>query len=201
MIDYVIEAWRTNLSLFLGNLWESIFFWRSLSLLLLTIGVLGSLFWNHIKDWLLRPECIAHDRDIFKSSDDIMTEQNLIEVLDQLETDNSYEADSMLRINGFLRYFKEEGNQYLFNTLRQAAQRLISSLNSLRDFTGAHFFEFPERPVGVERRFCLYPELKHGRPEKTQIYRKRAEELYRHVEIARADYKKYRYLIKRFLKL
>jgi len=188
--------------LFFANFWDSVLFWRSLTLIIFTLVIIAFLFGKRLISFLLKPKRLAHDKDIFKHSNKLMTEADLLDFWDRLQTDDSYNTESSFKIGGFLLFFKEESNQYLTPILRKTSLDFVSSLNSLMIFLAQHFFVYPSKQTDSELHLHLYPEL-YERSDYDDAARTRyfkfQKDLDNHVTVVREKYKQYRSIVKKIL--
>jgi hypothetical protein len=150
-------------------------------------------------------EMIKHDCGIFERSRAVMSEIQLMDFLDGLQTDDSYTRKGIEPIQGFQYFFKETGNHYLMPILGEKTKYLIKSMQKLCAFLYQHFFVYPPHFVTKDDcQLCLYPELNvdrngNGIPEEMARYSKFQEQLDEQCSVVRAVYKDYRGEIKRML--
>ena len=156
------------------------------------------LFKNKLKLFYLKTEHRNHDKTIFKILDEVMSERDLLDFLDELQTSDSFDSGSISNIDRFCNLLREEGNKYLMPRLEKTSKELISSLNLLRGFLGKHFFVYPDQQhKGPELRYCLYPDLNvdragSGTTKELSRYLKFRNNLDNNVAIVRNKYKQYR---------
>jgi len=101
VLDYLVNAWKSHLSPILSGLWDSVFFWRSVALVALTVFFGVWLLRHRIMAWMRRPQAVLHDKGIFERSDALMSEADLQELLQQLYNDHSYYSDSSIIVRRF----------------------------------------------------------------------------------------------------
>lgn len=197
MWGFVEEAVKKHLAPMAEGLWQSATLWRSLALLLVVLLSAAFFFRQRVSDLLLRSERVEHDRRIFNRADEIMSEGDLHDCLDDL-ANHGLRPDKLRRLVGFQRYFQYEGNHFLDRRMARALQPLVGALASLHQFTGRHFFTHPNPTVDL---FCLYPELKEEPPgtQGSERYWRHATELEVLVDRAAESYTKYRRAAKQYL--
>lgn len=157
----------------------------------------------------LNSEWITHDKDIFLKSQNLMSERQLLNFLEQLEINHRFLENQVHNIHDFCNFFEEESNRFITEELYHSSDELVEQLNSLSEFTVCNFFFFPETSSDLEgnTRFCMQPEMnidrnpRHINAEKMLRYDELTEELYSHTTKVRNLYKKYRRLVKELLKI
>ncbi|GEM_PF-3432575 len=205
----LIDLWKKHLSPFLSDPWESVFFWRTLALALMTIFLIGLLFRNRVVAWILKGERVEHDRQIFVKADGILTERHLLDLVASLMSLHACIAGSMHPLDRLPRFFQEEGNQYLKKRLRKASSKLVSACNALSHFVSLNFWVHP--PNQGARDFedtwiRLHPELNidtsdDPSPRKEDSYAQYAKQLDELCIGVTKEYRSYRALIKDALRL
>lgn len=191
-----------HLSPYIGQFWHSIIFWRSLSLVLISVLFLAIIYRKTIYKWLYRTKIVEHDTKIFKQCDEILSEIQLKNILDLLGRDHSYSMNSINDMQNYCRFLDERQNQYLIKDIRKASNILNSSLNNLLKFLSDNFFFYPK---DQNDRQCLRPYWNIDRggdaytKENRQKYEAQEKELYKYVDSIRKSYKGYRSKIKQNL--
>ncbi len=153
----------------------------------------------------LSQERIVHDREVFARAKSLMTEQQLVSVLDQLQADDSYTRQGIAPIDHFYRFFGEVGNSYVIDDLDVANNRLREKLSELRGFISIHFFVYPLHFMTEnDCQYCLYPELSvdragKGRTGDSARYNEFTVQLDERCRAVREAYLQYRRLIKQVL--
>ena len=153
MVDLLIDAWKQHLATLISDCWNSIAFWRSLGLILLTVVAVGIAFWKRLADWIFDQKSIEHDVALFKSADSVVNEA----FLDDLLNGNLYHRwcrgkDASV-LDHFCQEFSRVGNQYLHRNLKLVMGEFLQNLSSLNHFIAHNFF-----PVGSDDHLKLYPE-------------------------------------------
>lgn len=134
LVDLIIELWTAHLSSFLKTVWQSLSYWRTLSLILISLIALVIVFRREIIDLLFEGRNKEHDKNIFNSSNQILSERHLIEFLDELETDDAYFLHECRPITAFCEFFRETGNQYRTKALKKHSDELLKALKELVTF-------------------------------------------------------------------
>jgi len=200
-MDWIIDIWKENLSPFLTPLWGSLLFWRTLSLILVTLLALSFIYRNKLKEFLFNARMQEHDKRIFDMSSETLPERRLIDFLDELESDDSYWSNDFRCIQGFLEFFRESGNQYKIKEINKKAKELLIDLKRLATFLGLQFFVHPGGQQPPNIRLCLHPEMNIDRavyvsPENRLKYDKIQDELYDKCKKVRKKYQSYRESVK-----
>lgn len=189
------EAVIRHLAPVVEGMWHSLMFWRSATLTLVGLLLVAILFRQRIREFLLKPEHVEHDRRIFARADKLMSEATLYAFLDGLRNAHNYRPDERKPVVNFLYYFGHTGNEFLDRRICRALDPLIRALVDLRQFTALHFFD-----VHHDGEFyALYPELREEPGERWERYRRHADELENLVDPVYDLYAKYRQAIKRYL--
>jgi hypothetical protein len=194
MWDVIAEAVKRHLAPFVEGVWESVTFWRSLALVLLGLLAAAYFLRERIRELLLIPERVEHDRHIFDRADEIMAEASLYRCLDGANA-HDYRPDERIPLLNFLQYFGHAGNQFLNRRICRALDPLIKALVDLREFTNWHFFDVHHDG----HVYALYPELRDEPGEPGERYRQHATELEKLVDRVEELYPKYRQAVKRYL--
>lgn len=200
-MDLIINVWKEHLSPLLNPLWESLILWRTLSLILITVFAVFIFYRNKLITFLFNSRSQEHDKNIFSASNAILSERDLIDFLDELQTDDSYWSSQFRQINRFREFFRESGNQYSINKIRKITKELLFSINQLATFVARHFFVYPTGQEGPDLRLCMHPQLNvdrdgEGAPDGMAKYGKLQGELDEKCEDVRNKYQLYRETIK-----
>ena len=202
IIDLIIK----NFEPILSELWNSIIFWRAITLLLVLFLMVSWMFRQKILSWLQKPQRIEHDRRIFTQTETLLTEHQLMEFLEQLGRDHSYYQNARGRLSRFCWFFEEVGNQYINKGLHRLTQQLVGDLNNLFDFLATNFFVYPDGQTGENTRLCMYPGLSPDRegsygPVNVTRYTQYADQLDKFIQSSGQSYSKYRKAIKNILNI
>ncbi len=199
-----VIAWLAKLwVLVLGPLvllWrESLLFWRIFALVGWSAIVLSWYCREKLKSLVLMPEHRAGDTRISAYSDRVLSERHLLNFLDQLDHDHSYDDAIGARVSGFLRFFREEGSQYMLDGLPRPSSRLTGALRNLDRFVWRHF----SSPRASER-LRLHPHLNpkfspNVTQEQERRYHQRVVELRNLVALVRKTNRRYRKAVNRLL--
>ncbi len=198
MRDYLISAWEKHLGPIIDPLWESVIFWRSVSLIILTVILFAYLFRYKLKALIFKTQYLEHDKNIFTQADGIMAENNIVECLNRLQNDASLLGSMLEKIQSFMEFLNQESNQYLTAKTQKATIKLIRSLAILTDFTAQNFFLQGEM-IKIQL-YQLYPDLRHNASiENIQRYDKFRQQLDSYADTVRNKYKEYRSVVKQNL--
>jgi hypothetical protein len=149
-------------------------------------------------------EVIEHDKNIFKDSDKILSEEKLNALLYSLRNDHSYNWSSAVDVINYIRYFEKIQNNFLCENINGLKEEFITLLDNLYSFSGSKFFVYPEKQTGDNTRFCLQPNLnidRGGHPSEYTFteYDKLTKTLEIHCVGVYEKYKEYRLQIKKML--
>jgi len=195
-MNYLIDVWGKHASLYLQDMWNSVFFWRSVSLILITIIVGVFYFRNKIKDFYLKKDYRAHDQSIFKRIDKYVSERELIDCCRRLRGEMSLDGNAIYKIGEILDIYEEEGNKYINKKLARKFDGFIYYLNELNDFMALHFFTHNN----IESWYTLEPELKKYN-NTIANYKKFSDDLDNKVKIVIDKYKQYRIATRKILNI
>jgi hypothetical protein len=150
------------------------------------------------------PEVRQHDDRLFREGIGILPDNVLIEILDSLQTDDSYLSSESRQLRAFTYFFSQVGNQYLDSMLSVKVVDFKSALNQLLAFLGGNFFVYPEHQSGNDLKLCMYPRLNDdrdgdGKLESALKYRAFEEQLDCLVREVRRTHNDYRLAAKNYL--
>jgi hypothetical protein len=206
MIDRIIDWLIANFEAYLNPLWDSTFFWRSLSLILLSLVALVFVNRGRIVEIYARQVRKEHDREIFRKSNEILNENQLEDFLENLSWDHSFYSDDLNALNNFRTFFSGQGNQYIDRKLQRASLLLAKTLKEMNDFLRVSFFYYPENQDSNNKQFCMYPHLNVDRigtgvPFERKKYNEASRKLTKLMFRTKLRYNQYRRLIKQRLYL
>jgi len=203
-MGYIIKFWKSILTTFFLDLWTSIWFWRSLSFILLGVIAALFIFKENIQRWLLRGDAVKHDKELFKLLDLVMNERKLLDILKHLEEKNFYNIRSGEYIDKFRVYLGEESRQYIVPKLKKSALLLAEAINALRDFIDKNFILFPDAENSQECTERMYPNPNidgGGNAEKKDgsKFLDFKDELAEKINLVKKQYQRYRGSVKQIL--
>ena len=151
-----------------------------------------------------RDELLEHDIKLFNKSNEILSEEKLMNFIHRLERDDSYLQIQLEKNLKFIDFHEKESNQYLSKDINIKCNNLISSLNDLGMFLATYFFQYPPKAIDQETQYCLYPDLNidrkgNGSEQDLEAYLSYQEKLYNLTENVSKDYREYRRSIKNIL--
>ncbi len=181
--------------------WNSIIFWRALSLSLLVMFFIAFLFKDSIRAMLLQSGRTKHDKELFHLLDLQMPERKLLDLLGKLEKDKAYEVKSLQFIDKFRASLKEQTRQYLNPKLKKTSILCMESLDKLRAFMDVNFILFPDETESSSVGQTMYPnpEIDGGGNDKQKDSEKFAlftAEMNTNIARVKKNYSKYRTLVK-----
>jgi len=164
-------------------------------------GVLGAFLNSYFEQ---RKQTREHDIKIFKGSNEILSEQKLLEIFSSgLDSDHSIERDDLWRLEEWCLFFSEVGNQFLDKKLNKLSQKLLNSVTLLVVFISKNFSHL-QRQDSENNNLYLYPDLstdRGGSAETMSEYEKYATELEGLNDRVLTQYGRYRLTIKQLLKI
>ncbi|MCK4995202.1 MAG: hypothetical protein KAS13_09200 [Candidatus Omnitrophica bacterium] len=199
-------VWNDRIVEIFSLFWDSIVFWRSMSLFFIGGLILAFICKDSIKRALLKEDAYKHDKEIFRLFDLIMPENKLNDILGLLEKKYFYDEKSGDYIDKFRDSLKEESRQYVNAKIKKAAIALGGAIKLLGEFIDKNFVTFPDGYDGGTSPAGRYPnpEIDGGgnRQEKNENkFVDFEEELKILTGSARNKYQKYRSSIKQNLHL
>ena len=188
----------------MNPLWDSVFLWRTLALVLLSVVVGLVVFRKRIITMMSKEEMLEHDRNIFTNAASLLAERHLINFFDTLLSDHSYTLSDVRPIDKLILFYEEIQNRYLNNKLNKATDNLVLAIDKVRSFVSLNFFVYPEGQTGENLRLCMYPEFNIDRggatsKEKMRKYDEWRDQLEDIVKDARTKYDIYRQTVKKKL--
>lgn len=162
---------------------------------------------EELKRVLQRIPYRQHDIEIFQKADAIMSEKNLVGLLESLQAGHCYRDSQSSKLDEFLWFFDYESNRYVSKKLYDLAERLCDALHELGRFLWASdaFFDVPRGGPGNDQLFKLYPAyeiIERRGVDETEYHKQRSEyvdKLEKIVETTRQAYKDYRIHIRETL--
>ena len=206
MTDLLLDLVKRHLAPFVGNLWDSLVFWRSVGI----AGVVAlAAIWasrQRLAAWLLnvgeRERARAHDGALFKKMDAALDEGTLDLLRNHDLYNQNISRENIYKILHFCQDFARTENEYIDRTLKDAAESFVSRLRTLERFVAQHFF--PTETPGGERRSQFYPDDEVGKLERTleQVKREKyIKDLNTLIDEAWEAYQRFRRSVKARLQL
>lgn len=128
---------------------------------------------------------LEHDRNRFKESDQILSENWLIKTIKNgVVAQHTYRGLIADQINEFVEFFEKEGNQYLNPRLRKSAKVLTHLLRNTKACIVQNFFEVslnnkqnggfvfkfnPERKTSHDKKYLVYCSLQEKKLDKKPV--------------------------------
>jgi len=197
MFERLLDAFIEQFSPSEGSVWDSVLSWKT-STIVLALVLVGLLtFRKQVLRWVTRNGRREADRGVFERADALMSERQVLSLLDELARTHSYLFGEMEPLKCFARFFREEGNQYLDKGVRSRLERTLEVLNALWEFVATQFFVYPERQGSDTLRLCMQPEWnidRAGRGTREEIarYDELSDQLEGLVAVAEKRYRQYR---------
>ena len=135
-----------------------------------------------------REKDLARQRDIliFKKSDEILKEGNVIYYTDKLQTpDWPYRSSILDKIAEYCHYFSLEGNKYIDNQISELCDKFINALITVHDLAATYYFTEGDRTVFMP---AGYQHYLNGTDEGQPEYKEAARQL---ATLAKKTYKAY----------
>ena len=128
-----------------------------------------------------------------------MSELDIIDFINNLKAGDSYITSEFYKINSFIDYFYQEGNQFLKKSLIKSSKKIIIALDNLSKYCALNCFHF-----GSSSRLCLYPDHcldrgGNGSSEQMTFYFSKQKELHDFASVAFEEYQLFRKKIKTVL--
>lgn len=169
--------------------WNSIWFWR------ITFSVLMLFFIILVKYkylLLFREKFVNNEKKIFEEMDSFFSEFILFGLLNKLEYRVIY-VKEITFLTKYLDFTNEEGNQFLFKSIRKASLDLKKSVEDLVYFIQSHFMYHNQREN--DERLHFEPDLKYS--DRRKEYDKLYDDLVNKIGNVGEFYKTYRKEIKK----
>jgi hypothetical protein len=140
----------------------------------------------------------AHDEARFRESESLMSEQQLMRFVKDLD-DDSFHMDVDDPLEDWVDYFALESHQFLIPSLRQSCLSCAAAMVELERYIARSFFIFPER--AGSRTLALYPHLNvdragTGMPDDVEKYIEESDKLHGFVREMVDAYRVYRRAVK-----
>lgn len=203
IISWAIDSFSYIFQPFLSDLWQNIDFWRISSItLLLFIAVVWKLRKNIID---LSYSSKEHDIKIFKQSNKILSEPQLVYMGDSLIEKHSIIDQAYYDgIVTWCVFFQETGNQFLDNRIRSKHKTCYSALDELGEFIHHNFMFIENKQKSVQRHLhpTLNPQITQNISEADkEAFSEYVEALTQLTKKTLTEYMKYREIIKKILKI
>lgn len=149
-------------------------------------------------------EIRAHDREIFRRADELMSESFLKLFLDDLGASHAYQSARLNRIYEFRELFANVGNLYLTEGINDQLLQLLLALDTLTNYLAQHFFVYPREQPNDSFQLCMYPDLNidrggSGTYAEMSRYADHTKRLVACIKDVKLEYEKYRTTVKRHL--
>lgn len=147
---------------------------------------------------------IEHDKKIFENYQSVLSEAELLGVLEQIGNLHMYWSPYSTKFSNATTYLLAPSTQFITAVIKSSANDFATKLNRLHSFLGQHFFEH-NSPKEGDLRFCLYPDLNMDRSrhlptaEQSKRYDDYADQLNQRIDEAEYSYKKFRSVVKQSL--
>ena len=200
-MSYLIEAWEKHLAPLLNQCWNSLVFWRTLSLIVISLIIIIIIYRNKLIGLFKKDEKQNHDKEIFHKANQLMNELDITDFIHNLQAGDSYIKSEIIKINSFIDYFYQESNQFLKKSLKESSEKIIIALENLSTYCALNCFHF-----GSSNNLCLYPDHcvdrgGNGSSEQDKFYFEKQRELHNFASIAFVEYQSFRKKIKKILYL
>lgn len=189
ILDYILTYFEF--------LWESLVFWRGVSLMLLTTLILIFKYQKMIFNFLHPDDSNEHDKEIFDKLNSSLTESSLDTILNNASNYRNITRDHVIQLNNYLYLSSKNEIKFLNKKLQPLFEEHLSSLSEFKDFTSTHFFS--KNNDKTLENFWLYPDLKEKGLD-GNVYHDRTRELIQLCKQVEVDYNRYRSHIKTELK-
>ena len=200
MDGFFVEALKKNFGPLLRRLWESVGFWRTLSLTLfpLVFLVVYKFIFNkeQLAAFFLKEDIIDHDKNIFDGLNNCICEEQLVLLVRRLRGDNSCYPEELDWIVSTLEFCSFEENQFISKHLQRTVVKLGSSMKELNEFCSTYF-----HPFGPGDQIVLLPDHNFerggdGTEEQKKIYENAKAALEMRIDKVVEDYREFRKSVK-----
>lgn len=139
--------------------------------ILVSIGLIYHFLINYVEQLGVvvgRKAIVEHDAPLFLRQEAIFDEDEFLDFLQNLGTDDAYFNNTYLKIVKLSGFFRNTGNKFLNNEIQSDAKTFFSDLIHLQDFLVLNFITFPNNQIN---QYCLYPDLNidRGAPTREQM--------------------------------
>ena len=116
-----------------------------------------------------------HDLEIFREARLILSDQQIEDFVETLQSDHAYYMDKCSQIDKFARYLASTSNQFLTPSISKATERFLMAWSEAGSFLSYKFFVFPNSQTEPPFRLCMTPGLNmdregNGSPEQVKKY-------------------------------
>jgi len=144
---------------------------------------------------------LKHDSNVFKASQEILSEKFLNNYFDWLLGDHSYRTNDRYKLHEYTNYHLSQENRFINNELQSSATNLSRAIIILLDWISLNFWIYPERQTGENTRYCMQPHWNvdragNGKKGESKKYREASEKLSALSKEVNVLYKTYRHLVK-----
>jgi hypothetical protein len=195
-MEFLFYIWEKILGFYFENIWKSLLFWRIFSLIAFTLIILVFIYRKKLINFYLKEHHLKHDKNIFKILNSCISERDLIDCFNDLQSENGLARKSVHMIGEILLITEEEGNKYINKKIAKNFRDFIYSLDKLNSYMKKHFF--PHK--NIIDWYTLEPELFiYGGTDKD--YKKLVDEIDKKINTVREHYKKYRSTVREILNM
>lgn len=106
---------------------------------------------------------VFHDKQIFSKANKILTEEQVVDIIETLENDHSYYFNEAARLSRYSRFLAATSNRFLDEPLTKRVRNFVTASDELGTFLSSKFFVFPKGQTGPNTRLCMSPGLNMDR--------------------------------------
>lgn len=147
---------------------------------------------------------LEHDKKIFENYRSVLSEEELLNVLEQIGNLHMYWSSCGTKFSNATTYLLAPSTQFATAVIKSSAHEFATKLNQLHHFLGHHFSEHNSPQTG-DLCFRLYPDLNMDTAtlpptaEQSQKYDDYADQLIQLIDEVENSYKKFRSVVKQSL--
>ena len=159
---------------------------------------------EELKKIIIKSPSRPHDKDIFKASDSIINEHDMVKTFDRLAGFAEFYESQAYSLIKFLKFFDYESNKYISKVLHDSVKRMIDNLNKLCKFMESGIF-FSPNPHKEDMKLKLWyahtviDEMRIDQETRDKQFYEYWEKLKSFVQDARCAYKDYRSNVREIL--
>ena len=159
---------------------------------------------EELKKVIIKSPSRPHDKDIFKASDSIINEHDIVKIFQRLAGSAEFYLSQAESLFEFLKFFDYESNKYISKILHDSVKRTIDNLEKLYAFMWSDIFFCP-RPHVEDMKYKLWyaghviDELGIDQETRDKQFQEYWEKLKSFVQDARCAYTDYRSNVREIL--
>lgn len=147
-----------------------------------------------------------HDKELFLKAEVLLNEDQLLEILDTLEGNQSIRIEEIHLIDNLINFYSKSANEYLNKEIDTNRRWLFNALSDLAGFIGHNFDKWPYKQDEDNFQVCLHPTTNcdRGGDLTAECFEKHdtlSREMLKKIRKVTKEYAKFRRAIKELLYL